>query len=79
MHWSDLRDDPERLSIELAKAGTTPEDLASDVRDVPELRETCERLKRPARLLLALQYFGDEGNPQPTERTEWHIFGRTPS
>lgn len=73
-----MRDDPERLAVELSKVGTTPGELALDVRDVPELRERYELLTPEARLLLALEWFGDQGHSQPTERTEWHILGYTP-
>jgi hypothetical protein len=78
--WSELFHDPERLELELSKVGTTPTELAMDVRDVPELRERWERLSERARLLLALQWFGDEEHPQPprSERTVWHIYGYTP-
>jgi hypothetical protein len=78
--WSELFDYPERLEVELSKVGTTPAELAMDIRDVPQFRERWERLSERARLLLALQWFGDERHPQPprSERTAWHIYGYTP-
>jgi hypothetical protein len=76
--WSDLYDQPERLEVELSKYGITPRVLKADVRDVPELRERCKILKGPARLRLALEWFGDRRYPQPVERTVWPTFGRTP-
>jgi hypothetical protein len=73
--WSDLASvsDRPRLKVELAKDGTTPDDLVLDVQDVPALHAQCERLEGDdeALLLLALQWFGDEGNPQPEQRREW--------
>lgn len=72
MLWSKLlRDDPERLEIELAKVGTTLNDLVRDVRDVPELNEITAKMSREARELLALQYFGDQRHPQPQHRRDW--------
>jgi hypothetical protein len=60
---------PERVEIELAKCGTTIRDLVHDLYDVPELRDVLERLSsEEARQRLALEYFGDEGHPQPRER-----------
>jgi hypothetical protein len=69
--WVDLlRDDPTRLELELAKAGTAPKYLVRDANDEPVLRSTMRLLKsHDAKLQLALQYFGDEGHPQPRERT----------
>jgi hypothetical protein len=71
VRWSDLYNDQERLAVVLSEIGIRPIHLILDVRDVPELRERCELLKDPARLLLALQWFGDQGHPQPSraERT----------
>jgi hypothetical protein len=70
--WSQLlRDDPQRLEIELARAGTTLGNLVRDIRDVPELRDKTARMSRKAKELLALEYFGDQGNPQPEDRTAW--------
>jgi hypothetical protein len=76
VRWVDLqRDDSVRLELELAKAGTTPAELVRDALDVPELRQRMKLLRsQEARLRLALEYFGDEGHPQPVERTRWpHI------
>ena len=70
MSWSRLfRDDPVRLEVELKKAGTTLNNLALDTRDVPELSDMTG-MSANARRLLALQYFGDEGHPQPENRRE---------
>jgi hypothetical protein len=66
--WSDLqRDDPDRVALELANAGTNRTFLVYDVLNVPELREQCALLKgnEPALLRLALWWFGDQGHPQP--------------
>jgi hypothetical protein len=76
--WSRLlNEDPARLELELARAGTTREFLIRDVRDVAKLRQECELLKRvrdkqrreEAFLRLALEWFGDRGQPQPEKRT----------
>jgi hypothetical protein len=71
MRWVDLlRDDPARLEVELAKAGTSAIYLVRDAFDVPELRDVMRRLRTDeARLRLALEWFGDGGHPQPTKRT----------
>ena len=45
--------------------------LILDIQDVPTVRERVERCKlmgESALLLLALQWFGDLGHPQPPER-----------
>jgi len=65
--WSEL---PRwRVEIELAKVGTTPDYLVRDAEDEPELQAEMELLSSPeAKLRRALQYFGDEGNPQPENR-----------
>src|SRR5262245_15632944 len=77
--WSELLSvDPLRLEIELAKAGTDPTSLVSDAHEVPELVPILEGLSKEAALQVALEYFGDEGNPQPTERTDDGWIGRTP-
>jgi hypothetical protein len=65
--WSELP--PERLEIELAKLGITNRDLVKDAEDVPELREMMRLLSPEARVKLALEYFGDQGHPQPEKRT----------
>jgi hypothetical protein len=75
--WSELRHDPPRLAAELAKLGISRRVLKADVRDVPELRSTCNLLTGDALLVLALEWFGDEGHPQPAQRTVWQL-GRTP-
>jgi hypothetical protein len=82
--WSRLLDeDPARLDLELARAGTTRKDLIHDVQDVPELRETCRLLRgnKEALLRLALEEFGDRGRPQPEERLAYadHSFGGEPA
>ena len=77
--WSRLlRDDPVRLKIELAKAGTTLGDLARDIRDVPEMSELTEKMLRPEKQRLALEYFGDQGHPQPEDRRNW-VSGTSPA
>ena len=75
MRWSDLASNPTRLKVELARDRTTPADLARDVQDVPALRDECARLEDDydGLLFLALQWFGDEGHPQPTERRDWPV------
>lgn len=79
--WSELAG-PERrveLEIELAKIGTRPEDVVADALDIAELRPLIEDLSPEARLRVALEWFGDQGNPQPprSERTNWHVTGYT--
>jgi hypothetical protein len=70
--WSELlRDDPTRLELELARAGTTLNDLARDIRDVPGFDDLTRRMSREAKQRLALQYFGDEGHAQPEQRRDW--------
>lgn len=77
MRWSDLYDRRTRLVVELDRAGTTPRFLVLDMqdatRDNPALREEFRRCKSDDdRLRLALEWFGDLGNPQPTNRTtDW--------
>jgi hypothetical protein len=76
MPWSEL---PRwRLEVELAKIGTTISEFVCDARDVPELQPWIEDLSPDAKLQVALEWFGDQGNPQPTERQDWHGYGRTP-
>jgi hypothetical protein len=65
--WSEL--DPVRLEIELAKLGIMVGDLVKDAEDVPELHEMMELLSPEAKARLALEWFGDQGHPQPEERT----------
>jgi hypothetical protein len=75
MAWSDLFDQRARLVHELEKAGTTIDYLLLDLRDVPDkgLRAEIWRggYDQERALRLALEYFGDLGNPQPQERTLW--------
>jgi hypothetical protein len=76
MPWSEL---PRwRLEVELAKIGTTISEFVCDARDVPELQPWIEDLSPDAKLQVALEWFGDQGNPQPAERQDWHGYGRTP-
>lgn len=73
--WSRLyRDDPDQVEVELAKRGTTLHDLATDVRDVPELKHVTERLSEEGLRRLALEWFGDQGHRQPEQRTDW-VYG----
>jgi hypothetical protein len=78
--WSALFYDRARLVVELAKAGTTPAYLVRDYMDMDEQRGGGHQLWGEERLLLqALVYFGDQGNPQPTNRRVWADLGlRTP-
>ena len=70
VRWVDLLDDPARLEVELAKAGATTAFLERDLVDVPELRAELKFLRtKAARLRRALEWFGDEGHPQPKSRT----------
>jgi hypothetical protein len=64
-----------RLDVELARAGTTRWALTQDVQDVVELRETCKPLRHneAALLRLALEWFGDRGEPQPERRRGWGL------
>jgi hypothetical protein len=57
------------LEIELAKLGIKIDDLVNDAEDVPELREAMKLLSRDAKVKLALEWFGDQGHPQPEKRT----------
>lgn len=77
MLWSELS--PGRLEVELGKAGTTVHDLETDIRDVPEVKPWVEGLSPEAKRQLAIEYFGDQGHPQPPQgqRTKWHITGYT--
>jgi hypothetical protein len=71
MLWTALqRDDPLRLQIELARAGTTLDHLARDICDVPELHMT-PRTSKEIRQRRALEYFGDDDHPQPEGRRDW--------
>jgi hypothetical protein len=78
--WTELlREDPRRLEVELARAGTTRGDLARDICDVPGSKATPE-MPQDVRVLLAVEWFGDEGHPQPEHRRDWvrsHAPGRT--
>lgn len=78
--WTALIDDPQRLEVELAKAGTTWEHLVLDIRDVPECQEVCELYNRSQRLQLALDWFGNWQHPQPPrwQRRQWPGVGYTP-
>jgi hypothetical protein len=68
VRWSELP--PARREIELARrAGITIDDLVSDAEDVPELREAIKLLSPEAKVQLALEWFGDQGHPQPEKRT----------
>ena len=77
MLWSDLADPARRarLVAELSKAGTSIDHLLLDLRDVHDpgmRREVAEAGDdREMLLRLALEWFGDLGNPQPTERSRW--------
>jgi hypothetical protein len=77
LRWSDLFYDRARLAVELSRFGIEARVLATDIRDVPGMRERCEHLDEDACLLLALQWFGDQGYPQPPkgERTNWNSWG----
>jgi len=64
-----------RVEIELAKCGTTPEYLVRDAEDVPELQQRMSLLRSPeAKLRVALEWFGDEGHPQPETRTRPFLY-----
>jgi hypothetical protein len=65
-----MREDPARLEVELAKAGTTAGFLVRDARDEPALQEQTKLLTSDeAMLRVALEWFGDRGHPQPERRT----------
>jgi hypothetical protein len=80
--WSDLFDRPGRLAVELNKVGTTSRFLVLDLRDAARdnstLQTELDRVGPAGWLLLALEWFGDLGNPQPTNRTLWSGSFRTP-
>jgi hypothetical protein len=75
VNWSDLFDQPERCRAELAKAGVKPIDLVLDLHDVddPYVQAKIQAANGDAFKLLriALEWFGDEGHPQPTNRRTW--------
>jgi hypothetical protein len=66
VRWSELP--PERLEIELAKLGITVRDLVRDAHFVPELKPWFRKLSKETKQKVALEWFGDEGHPQPEER-----------
>src|SRR4029450_9799741 len=80
--WSDLFDRPGRLAVELNKVGTTSRFLVLDLRDAARdnspLQPELDRVGPAGWLLLALEWFGDLDNPQPTNRTLWSGSFRTP-
>jgi hypothetical protein len=81
VRWSELPSvDPVRLEIELANAGTDQISLVCDAYDVPKLEQILEGLSKEAALRVALEWFGDQGNPQPPreQRTESPWTGYTP-
>ena len=66
--WSEF--DPIDRDIELAKLGITICDLINDGYDVPELKPILERLRsEQAQARVVLKHFGDQGHPQPRDRT----------
>ena len=87
MLWTELVSRRARLVAELSKAGTSIDHLL-DLRDVrdPDIRREVEEAgdDREKLLRLALEWFGDLGDPQPEERSDWlgtdindvRIFGR---
>lgn len=69
MLWSDLHGHP-RLGVELSKYDATLEDLVDDLEFAPGWSwEKVDRMSQEEQEYAALVYFGDEGNPQPAERT----------
>jgi hypothetical protein len=75
--WARLpRDEIDEL---LAEAGTSAREIVCDARDDLVWGPVVDRAPKlgEARLRLALKCFGDHGRPQPTERTNWSIHGRT--
>jgi hypothetical protein len=82
VRWSDLCDQPARLAIELEKIGTTGPALVLDLRDAARdhgaLQEELTRVGPGGWLRLALEWFGDLGHSQPTNRTLWSGRFRTP-
>jgi hypothetical protein len=74
--WSDIP--RARVDVELAKLGITAYELTLDARDVPELKPLFRQpMSQEQRLRIALEWFGNEGKPQPEERTAWAVTGRT--
>ena len=73
MLWSEAA--PALLAAALDKLGITTQDLRRDLqdayRDKPALEAEFRRRKYEGQVKLALEWFGDLGNPQPTERTTW--------
>ena len=70
-----------RVEVELAKLGTTTKSLILDARDVPELAPVLGRagMSFEEKLRVALVWFGDDGHPQPEQRSNWETVGRTPN
>jgi hypothetical protein len=75
VRWSDLFDQRARLVAELEKTGTTIDYLLLDIQDVQDKGLQAELWQggydRDRWLRLALEWFGDLGNPQPQERSAW--------
>lgn len=76
MRWAELP--PARRAIELGNLGITAQDLVLDLRDaargIPELRDALARCGPSEDYVrLALEWFGDEGQPQPRERSYWSV------
>jgi hypothetical protein len=65
--WSGLP--AVELEIELAKLGLTLDDLVQDAEDDPGAAPVMEKLKsNEAKRRFAVEWFGDQGHPQPKER-----------
>jgi hypothetical protein len=68
VRWSDLLRDPRRLWTELGKVGLTIDDLVEAGEDDPELGPIMDNLtSEEAKQRLVLEWFGDQGHPQPKE------------
>ena len=76
MRWSELS--PAQLAIELAKLGTNVDQLVLDARDVPELEPALRGKTKEEKREIAVEWFGDRGNPQPATRSDWSLSGYTP-
>ena len=77
MRWSELP--PTRLEVELAKLGIKLDHLIWDGLHDPELKSILENLSsHDARRQVVLEWFGDEGHPQPMYTGRTHDWGRLP-
>ncbi len=78
MSWSELyKRDPEGCELKLAKLGTTLNSLVIAGRVDPVLSPELVLLSDRAQVVRVLEYYGDEGHPEPPEHTRrrWLSWG----